>query len=802
MKIFISYSHQDKTIKDYLIKHLSAFQNEIDLWDDQKIRPGEDWHPEIKHAIQTADAAIMLISSDFLSSDFICNKERPLLLERKAKEGLKIIPVIVKPCPWKRIDWLKPIQVIQLKRSCLSRFFRKPEAINDKEYARIAEKIHETLIKKEPEKRSQTRTSFKTKHHIPINVKQTIFIEIENQSNKYLACIHQNQAEHGFQLGDIKLGPKEKPSKNLFWTLKDLVAAVVTFNEDYLERMNERVQLDIGMYLYQETIGRLPESEQDRLNKEKIIALRIITNDEWIASLPWNLIAEKGKFKCPIGWSIAISSKITNDIIELPPSPRLLFVAPLPTDAPDTRAKDHLEDLEDLLSSHDSLLSSDNHIKIVETWDDYIQAVKTFQPQMVYYYGHCKFDDNQSRLIFAQGKHRKKIEKPLYDFSLYLQQMEFPPLLVYLNCCQGDAGGFFGAGMNLGDFIPTVITNRTIAYIFAAQKQALSIWKNLLLKAFAPHEALTFLNTEMDLEELSISDIRWITPVLHCHYHQWKATAPKPPDRLTSDPHWHLKIDRVSQFSLVSFQSRLMLREKKPKSLVFVWYGLEGQGVEIFHKRVWVELREDLTNTFVYTIRPAWPLHLESYQTSFSHVLSKAFQVNTIEDIPGRIRSESQGESGKQTLVYVRHEPVRATNLINPESLKNYIDWWDKEVVSKLHKDQFALLCVSFIVKNPPLFAECIENEHIDELDLKHTVFWLLDEMEKVAKKDLLLFLKTHNIQLPIDRRDKVLSRILRKTEGRYEQTIGELKELRKEAWRVIDEQTNKTKPTKKTFDY
>ena len=204
----------------------------------------------------------------------------------------------------------------------------------------------------------------------------------------------------------------------------------------------------------------------------------------------------------------------------------------------------------------------------------------------------------------------------------------------------------------------------------------------------------------------------------------------------------------------------------------------------------------------MYPIRPAWPLHLENYQTSFSDVLTKAFKVNSIEDIPGRIRSESQGESGKQTLVYVRHEPVRATNLINPESLKHYIDWWDNEIAARLHKDQFAVLCVSFMVKNPPLFAECIENESIDELDLKHTVFWLLDEMEKVAKKDLLLFLKTHNIQLPIERRDKVLSRILRKTGGRYEQTIGELKELRKEAWRVISDETKNKKPTKKPFNY
>jgi len=805
MKIFISYSHKDTIYKDCLVKHLKLFQGEIHLWDDQKIKAGDNWYSEIEDALKTAEAAIMLISTDFLSSEFILGDEVPILLNRKAKEGVKVIPVILKPCLWQKIEWLKPIQAIHLKQKGFFTkfflFFNKHYGI-EKDCMHIAEKVHESLLPNKPIKTLPKKAIHKTKHHISINIKQTVFIKLEKQNDQFFANIYQNVSEQGFQLDDIKLDPREKPLKNHICTLNDLVKTIVNFKQDELNADNERIQLDLGMYLYQQTIGSLPESEQERLTNEQDIELRIITDDEWIANIPWNLIADKGKFKCTIGWSVALSSKITDQTFELPPSPRLLIVAPQPTNESETKAQDHIEGLENMLSIHDPLLSLDNNIKVVDTWEDYIQEVKNFHPQVVYYYGHCTYENGTTRIIFAQNTTNKKIEKSIYDFALCLKQMEKPPLLIYVNCCQGNASGFFEAGMTLGDFIPAVITNRTVAYISIAQKQAISIWKNILLKAFAPHNALTFLNTDMDLEELSLADIRGITPVLHCHYKEWKADEPRPPDRLTEDPYWHLKIDRVSQFNSVIAQSRLMLREKKPKSLVFVWYGLEGQGVEVFHKRVWVELREDLTHTLVYPICPAWPFHLESYQTSFSYVLTKAFKVNSIEDIPGRIRSESHGESGKQTLVYVRHEPVRATNLINPESLKNYIEWWDNEIASKLHKDQFALLCVSFIVKNPPLFSECIENEKIDELDLKHTVFWLLDEMEKVAKKDLLLFLKTHNIQLPIERRDKVLTRILRKTGGRYEQTIGEIKELRKEAWRVLDDEAKNKQATKKKFDY
>ncbi|MCP4105001.1 MAG: hypothetical protein GY749_05625 [Desulfobacteraceae bacterium] len=221
--------------------------------------------------------------------------------------------------------------------------------------------------------------------------------------------------------------------------------------------------------------------------------------------------------------------------------------------------------------------------------------------------------------------------------------------------------------------------------------QAMALWKNILVHAIPPHKAIASLYARMDVRQLSTADTRWITPVLHSHYSQWNATPPSPPDRLTQDPHWHLKIDRVSQFNSVIAQTRLMVREQKPKSLVFVWYGQKGQGIEIFHKRLLVELQEDLTNTFVYRVRPAWPLHLENYHTCFSNMLTTAFGVNTLEDIPTRIRSESYGAFGKQTLVYIWHEPVRASRLINPETLKTYVQWWDAEFAPLLEKKTVCL---------------------------------------------------------------------------------------------------------------
>lgn len=109
--VFISYSHKDEAWKDRLVSHLGVLQQEglLDIWEDRRIVAGVDWYPEIQKAIDTASVAILMIA-DFLTSKFILSEEVPRLLERREKEGLRIFPVIVKPCAWQHVQWLARMQ--------------------------------------------------------------------------------------------------------------------------------------------------------------------------------------------------------------------------------------------------------------------------------------------------------------------------------------------------------------------------------------------------------------------------------------------------------------------------------------------------------------------------------------------------------------------------------------------------------------------------------------------------------------------------------------------------------------------
>jgi hypothetical protein len=103
-RIFISYAHQDRPYLDRLLVHLRPLEREqvIDLFGDHRIKAGEDWRKRIEVALVASKAAVLLISADFLASDFIVNNELPPLLEGAEKRGTRIIPVIVKPCRFDR----------------------------------------------------------------------------------------------------------------------------------------------------------------------------------------------------------------------------------------------------------------------------------------------------------------------------------------------------------------------------------------------------------------------------------------------------------------------------------------------------------------------------------------------------------------------------------------------------------------------------------------------------------------------------------------------------------------------------
>ena len=100
--VFCSYAHEDETLRNELEKHLSLLQHQgvITTWHDRQIVPGTDWAHAVDSHLKEAAIILLLISPDFMASDYCYSREMELALDRHRQGLAHVIPILLRPVDW------------------------------------------------------------------------------------------------------------------------------------------------------------------------------------------------------------------------------------------------------------------------------------------------------------------------------------------------------------------------------------------------------------------------------------------------------------------------------------------------------------------------------------------------------------------------------------------------------------------------------------------------------------------------------------------------------------------------------
>ncbi len=147
-QLFISYSHRDGEWVERLRRMIKPLEQRYGLerWDDSRIQAGGLWRQEIEQALASASVALLLVSADFLASDFVARSELPPLFRAAKEKGLRILWVPLRPSLWNHIPEIEQYQAVIPPGRTLAEM---AEVEQERAFVQIAELILSTFQEQE-----------------------------------------------------------------------------------------------------------------------------------------------------------------------------------------------------------------------------------------------------------------------------------------------------------------------------------------------------------------------------------------------------------------------------------------------------------------------------------------------------------------------------------------------------------------------------------------------------------------------------------------------------------------------------
>src|SRR6266480_4426966 len=132
IEFFISYSHKDQVLREDLEIHLSNLKRQgiISSWYNGDITPGAEWERQIMQRLTSAQLILLLISADFIHSDFCYSIEMKQAIDRHNAREARVIPILLRPTDWQGAPFDK-LQTLPTGAKAVTKWRRRDDAFTN-----------------------------------------------------------------------------------------------------------------------------------------------------------------------------------------------------------------------------------------------------------------------------------------------------------------------------------------------------------------------------------------------------------------------------------------------------------------------------------------------------------------------------------------------------------------------------------------------------------------------------------------------------------------------------------------------
>lgn len=794
-KVFVSYSHKDKKALEELKPFLKPLERDgmLSGWDDSRIPGGADWKQEIDQALGEAKAAVLLISQDFLASDFIVEEELPRILEREAGGQLTILPVFLSPSLVGDVVFPDPRSGGRSKIS-LAKF--QGYGLPDKPLSSLGwsdrQRIYTGLARdlkalagaapvSRPLAAGPAPPSAVPSPSAPARSYE-LTVQLEDRGEDLLVT-YQLPGQEPLHLATVPWADSKRRIEPIHEAL----------NEDISLKLLPRLSssADWGEALFGLLFGSVDRWEpvfRTLFNRPggprpspslEPVRLRIHTEDSNLSGLPWRLTTWKNQPLLDAGWIFSTTQDIDpgTDILSTAPANVLLVVPQVTGNGGGPHDPEHARAVRDVLTKAWPTGRDAGYVQEARTRAELEEGLREHRPHILYFYGHGSGTGGRPRLLLEGA------ELALADLRRLFKETGHTPAVIYLN-----AEGLTGAAGPTPDQIfdsavPLLLWRRRPEWSADSTTTALR-WLHLWLgQGEDPVTAFHLVH-----RETLRSSCESCTVAVHSNYRTWKTSLYQ---GSASVHHPLLRLDRDHQKSLVRKHLEELVRSGSRRVMAIVPYAEPGNSIP----DLWSQLRHDLELSLSHLADIAWvQLELPAGGANFGRDLEEELKLQ-LNAKPGqavrsllRERAPRAVGPNRRPVLWINWVPAGRGGHAAPlsdEHLAAWLQFSSGFLVAHCPDDLRIVSYLALEVSKHEDFSRKLQ-EHRRQWWCRTPAFRLseLPPLGKVGESDLLFFLEeAANSSCDAGIVTEVTERIIAQTGGAFDETVALLQEAENGSW-------------------